>query len=362
MLSNDFYGKNSFVWWTGIVEDRDDPLQLGSVRVRIIGLHSDDRSLVPTESLPWAQVLQPATGAATNSGPREADWVFGFFQDGDYAQIPVVVGVFPGIESVQSQTIYNQIVVKKGAAKTPIPSQVDRVVGEPTTYRMARGNLQGTLTERLNKNLTHACDVKTGIEGSAAWARLQNGQLIKTVVGTIKGLAASLGMDGSGLISIATNKLKMIQTYLRWIQSILKEVQDWSNTIIKYARIAKAVLDYINKIPDRLRQFLRECLAKVVSGISSIINSIFSTEGTDFGFGDLAKEFNNTVTELGKTTTEVIKTASIPGQFIQTLVNPSSVQDQSEAQKILDGVVTSISSNGKAINNQTQFKKTTNIP
>ena len=34
------YGE--FVWWQGVVEDRDDPLKLGRCRVRIVGYHTDE--------------------------------------------------------------------------------------------------------------------------------------------------------------------------------------------------------------------------------------------------------------------------------------------------------------------------------
>ena len=35
----EFMGTNGFVWWQGVVEDRQDPLQLGRCRVRILGWH-----------------------------------------------------------------------------------------------------------------------------------------------------------------------------------------------------------------------------------------------------------------------------------------------------------------------------------
>ena len=40
-----FMGKNGFVWFYGVVEDRHDPLYLGRVRVRCIGWHTDDKHL-----------------------------------------------------------------------------------------------------------------------------------------------------------------------------------------------------------------------------------------------------------------------------------------------------------------------------
>ena len=51
--------KNNF--YTGIVEDRNDPLQVGRVRVRIFGLHTDDKQLIGTPDLPWSDVLMPTT-------------------------------------------------------------------------------------------------------------------------------------------------------------------------------------------------------------------------------------------------------------------------------------------------------------
>ena len=34
--------RGSFEWFFGVVEDRNDPLQLGRVRVRAMGYHSGD--------------------------------------------------------------------------------------------------------------------------------------------------------------------------------------------------------------------------------------------------------------------------------------------------------------------------------
>jgi len=97
-----FFGENTF-FWQGVVEDRNDPLKAGRVRVRIIGLHSDDISdaFLPVTSLPWAQVLQQ--GAAMNgvdcsiSGLVEGTWVMGISRDGRLCQDLVVIGSLPGI-------------------------------------------------------------------------------------------------------------------------------------------------------------------------------------------------------------------------------------------------------------------------
>ena len=101
--SHNFMGKNGFVWWYGVVEDRKDPLYIGRVRVRCIGWHTDDKDLIATEDLPWADVVQPITSAAMSgigqspTGPVEGTHVFGFFRDGREAQQPVVLGTVGGI-------------------------------------------------------------------------------------------------------------------------------------------------------------------------------------------------------------------------------------------------------------------------
>ena len=60
----EFMGTNNFIWWYGVVEDINDPLEMGRCRVRCFGFHSDDTNLVPVEALPWAVPVQPVTSAA----------------------------------------------------------------------------------------------------------------------------------------------------------------------------------------------------------------------------------------------------------------------------------------------------------
>ena len=60
MSENYFMGLDGFVWFTGVVEDRNDPSKLGRVRVRCLGFHTDDLVDIPTADLPWATVMHPA--------------------------------------------------------------------------------------------------------------------------------------------------------------------------------------------------------------------------------------------------------------------------------------------------------------
>lgn len=100
--------EGKFHWWRGVVEDREDPKKLGRLRVRIYGedtdsLTDDGIRGIPTESLLWAEVIQPIDSAAmsgigsTPVGILPGSRVFGFYWDGDMGQLPVVVGSIAGI-------------------------------------------------------------------------------------------------------------------------------------------------------------------------------------------------------------------------------------------------------------------------
>lgn len=91
-------GQSNFrnmVWFMGVVEDINDPEMINRVRVRCIGYHTADKSLMPTENLPWAPFL---SSTAQMSAPliNQGDWVIGFFIDGSQAQQPVVLGSIVG--------------------------------------------------------------------------------------------------------------------------------------------------------------------------------------------------------------------------------------------------------------------------
>lgn len=98
MDRNSFIG-NNFVWWVGVVEgDEIDPLGAGRAKVRIFGWHTDNKSLLPTSDLPWAQPVHSINNSRTWSPLHKNDWVVGFFMDGESGQFPVMFGVLPGIK------------------------------------------------------------------------------------------------------------------------------------------------------------------------------------------------------------------------------------------------------------------------
>ena len=102
MAEQYFMGLDGFIWFVGVVENRNDPAELGRVQVRCLGYHTEDLTLIPTADLPWAHVMHPVTDPSmqglgnTPSFLVEGSWVVGFFRDAREKQQPIIMGTLPG--------------------------------------------------------------------------------------------------------------------------------------------------------------------------------------------------------------------------------------------------------------------------
>ncbi len=138
-----FMGLDGFEWWTGVVEDRTtDPLKLGRIKVRMIGLHPDKKSSdqgIRTEELLWVHPMQSLDNAAMNGigntpiGVVEGTWVFGFFRD-KLRQDAVAMGVLPGIPE---EVANGSIGFNDPNEKYPLADKLN----EPDTNRLARNDV-----------------------------------------------------------------------------------------------------------------------------------------------------------------------------------------------------------------------------
>jgi len=138
--------------FTGVVENRQDPLKLGRCQVRIVGLHTHDKSLIPTEDLPWSYPLQPIISAGMSGighsplGPVEGSWVIVMFRDPDNQQ-PILLGTLGGIpqdeEPIDSDN--NQMILKKDGYFPPAEEQ---------TFTDKNGNVTSNTSESLKEEDT----------------------------------------------------------------------------------------------------------------------------------------------------------------------------------------------------------------
>ena len=97
----------SKVLYKGVIEDNNDPLQIGRVRVRVLGIHSGDTGEVPTDTLPWCPVLKSLdfggfqSGMGISSVPTQGSWVALIAESNDMNSF-IVIGGLSGITKTKS--------------------------------------------------------------------------------------------------------------------------------------------------------------------------------------------------------------------------------------------------------------------
>lgn len=97
----EYYGDQTR-WFLGeVVNIKDDPLQIGRVRVKIFGVYD---GVEKDEDLPWAQIVVPTITGVHSYGDNPVGQylgllvgthVFGMFLDGKDSQLPLVLGSLP---------------------------------------------------------------------------------------------------------------------------------------------------------------------------------------------------------------------------------------------------------------------------
>ena len=160
-LFNPGFLGGSFLWWIGQVADDStwreniipgkfqDPKTIPGwgyrYKVRILGLHDQGETVIPSDQLPWAQVMYPVTAGGGQASSfqtpniRQGNMVFGFFLDGKDQQVPVIMGVLGNnAQTSLAKTIGNNRVTNE----TP---------GSLATSGYARGSApkKGTQKERV---------------------------------------------------------------------------------------------------------------------------------------------------------------------------------------------------------------------
>jgi hypothetical protein len=148
--TKNFPGRDKFVWWTGIVEGRKDPLLMSRIQVRIFGWHTEikqgPKDQIPTEELLWAHPALACNAHQITHVPKEGDMVMGFFMDHEDAQHPFYMFVLPSFpakiypedKGFSDPALDVETRPKHYFLKTPTryPPEID--LNEPTTSRTAR--------------------------------------------------------------------------------------------------------------------------------------------------------------------------------------------------------------------------------
>ena len=341
-----FLGYSGFNGFAGVVEDINDPLSSGRVKVRFFGFHSDNLQEMPTENLPWAQIGLSPNGLSTPTGNIKAgDWVLGRFMDGEARQAPIVETVIRGIKplledvtkgfSNQSTLPYN-VVPPEGIIITKR--------GEPNIPRLARGIIEGATLEKNNSQ--HNCDFKFNIkfgdlsiglidnpvavikraiqEGKNAAAKIIRTLLAQFADGiklVLTALNYTLSLDPSGLISAAFDLARSI---IRKINKILKKIAGYVAVASLYINLVKElqqVVAFIKQLPAFFKKMLLDCLNTFQNNIRSLVAQV----------NTVVKNLNQSIQSLG---TNLVSLRSGLANFTQSSSPEYAPEDQFSPEQL----------------------------
>jgi hypothetical protein len=302
-------------------------LKTGRLRVRIIGFHNKDKTILPTTDLPWAMVALPVNGSTTTTGPKVGDWVIGFFFDRESAQLPVVTHVLPGI---------NTVVVKQpvGAPRMPAGQIYDRP-GQPSLPPLGRGVVQFTAIDTSNRSRAHVCDISLEVDQTVGAIKNFFNVIAKNARDIFNYVIQLLNLDPTGQFKYIAEKAKEVVRFIKDINRYLKEVKDAINYYITIANKIRAMIDYILNLPAKFAAMFKDCISRLYKILSAGIQSLFPDFGDLSDVAEIANAVSEGIEALNETVNLVTNIAATPAKIGAALLTPSTQEEADEAGKIL---------------------------
>lgn len=275
----------SFNWWIGQIADdstwRDNILpgkfeNANSIpgwgyryKVRIIGLHDQGEVEIPSDQLPWAQVMFPITAgggqtsAVQTPNLRQGMMVFGFFLDEKDKQVPVIMGV---LGNNQQTTLSNTIADNRVTNQTP---------GSLATSGYAKGKKppEGTAAPSVpDSNLTTNNSSGVTIEGVNAVHLLSSADVKRNELYNMKTFMA----DPNDLTGSA---MKGIQIEIENLTKIIDKIAHTANSFIDAVSQVTARNDCLNAIDQaakKIASFLKIIFYHIFSFLIKELNKLLS--------------------------------------------------------------------------------------
>lgn len=356
---NNFIGQS----WIGVVENTEDPLKQGRVKVRIFGHHTEDLIALPTAALPWCTLMTGPNVSGSFNVPEAGAYVTGYFADGESTQNPYIAAILPGIQAAAPDTSIgfspqplfpHSAPTEAEKAKPVLPPNIqEKKIGEPDTPLTARGVVTGSGVGLTNANLSHVCDfryqfnfsvgsigltnpitaiqnaIKTGKNNAANIIRFLISKLNDEIKLALKALVTSMNLDPTGQISsiYATLKFK------------LDDINDFIEKIAGYVAIASTIyylvqdinqiVTYLQSLPARFLAIVKDCIATFLNGVKAFGAAVAAMPGqVGATIDSLAKQIQGNADTIIAGLTSEVNSITIPdalkGVFTDPLLNHSN--------------------------------------
>lgn len=304
LLKSNFLGRDGFRWWVGqIPPEESHGGQINGAgwgnrfKVRIIGYHPYSYDELSDDELPWAQCLLPTTtgtGAGNNATSVKvspSDIVFGFFLDGDNAQIPVIMGCFGRTSQVPSSG-------KATSPFVPFTGYTSKIKKPNGTLKPDQSGEQNAETQKSPRNVSpeqaEAIDNDEIAYSKATGDKIQLGNAVGNTV---------------------TNKIST-------------EVNNLLNKV-KVPSIFTNIANEINRVVDKIQTITNGLVGNMMNGLYKAIIPIF-TKGLDLLYKAISAKI--------LAATQNPAAAHLAGVAAQTAL----VRPMAEVQKALTCVASSV--------------------
>jgi len=283
-------GRDGFVWWIGQVAPpqswrdvnaniRNSGSKPARVKVRIVGYHPFDPegNILPDDDLPWAEVLADPYSGSGQGGLSESltlvggERVLGFFLDGEDAQQPVVMGLFPKYDNVKNTYKASEIAFRKSSGFESFEAYTRPNSAQPAAPNNLQTNVNEDKNESGEKNKTSIATGEKGtrqltksdstasttfedkatttVEGFTACDNNSVGRISQLVQDFIKG-AQGLEQAGDAWIDPITNTVVDMQAELAFIKNEVASVTRATMNEMKVGLMKKVNKKFKNLIGD----------------------------------------------------------------------------------------------------------------
>ena len=312
-LFNPGFLGGSFLWWIGqIVDDstwRDNtnpgkyedktsiPGWGRRYKVRIIGLHDQGETTIPSDQLPWAQVMYPVTAgggqtaAMDSTKLRQGNMVFRFFLDGQERQVPVIMGVLGN----NSQTVLAQknstvadtvtdtqpgILAKSGYSEGTNPKSGTAREVPPDDDLSLEEPVEGTVSNESADGIqqTTAADSRRQAKCEEKIA-LMKPDPKEFISSSLKGIQTVI----ENLTNRIDTILQSLQSYADAITNNITDAQEAIQNIIQSA--SREISKFMKPIFDKIQEFALKILNQ---GFNMIIAALPSS--MRFQFKDMVQQ------------------------------------------------------------------------
>ena len=301
LIPIDRTGHDGFHWWVGQIEGTasDEENNKGGYRfkVRIVGDHPQDKTLLDTSELPWANVMMPVNspftpGNIAGGDPQlvEGCWVIGFYMD-NQKQKPLIMGSIgqtPGATSTINNCIPDDTEGFKTCIRSgnlaPNPAK-DGLEGKDGTAKTGGGQSDGTTDGNGNERVPGAeANNPDVLKAQEEWC-----QEVAEKCKDVDVKTQMTGIVSQMLFDIQNNNGQLGTYYVNKVTGGLNNAIGQSRTYINKA--ISVITEFIAKVKGYIKQ-------KLTDAVNALVKALLRQDKTGNALTPVTEWFNNLLKDL----------------------------------------------------------------